>query len=295
MNTQDIIGGLLTAKLQLSIGCRQSMKLKEASVKACIDAGAVSADGTATNAIGVSAKLWVGSEKVTKLQKHFININRTFDAITLPWSKGVRIFRSDRAQQVHGMIQNMIDETGGLIDEIVNNYADEVDAAVMALGREGRADNYPDTGEEFRRGIVRRLCVDTLASSDKIVELVGGQLGIELARDHEDNLKNSIGAAQTDAADRLHDVLRRFVEVCDPAKERTRVTESLFEDLQSITSNVSDLLLFPNPKLEAFAKDMKDRMSRFSRDGISKNKHEKDAAHREAASMLGVLGSIPIV
>lgn len=295
MNTQDIVGGLLTAKLQLSIGCPQSKKLKEASVKACLDAGAVNSDGSATNAIGVSAKLWSGSEKVTGLQKKFVCINRGFDALTLPWSKGVRIFRSDRAQQVHSTVQNMIDETNGLIDEIVDNYATEVELAVMALGREGRIDNYPDTGEEFRGGVMRRLCVDTLAASNKIVELVGGQLGLKLAREHEEQLRNSIGEAQRDAADRLHDVLRRFADVCDPSKDRTRVTDSLFEDLKSITTNVGQLLLFPNPKLEEFALDVKNRMSRFTREDISKHKHMKDAAHREASSMINTLMTIPIV
>lgn len=299
MNTNKVIGGLMTARLNLSIGCPQSSKLKDETIKASIDAGAMTVDARGqaipTGSISVSAKLWQGSEKVIALQRRFTHVQAGFKSMTLPWGDGVRIFRADRIDAIYRTVRQMIDDTNPMIDDIVQNYAAEAEAALVALGKAGKPEHYPPTGEKFRDGIIRQFHVDTLSPSSKIVELVGGPLGQDLAQDHEEALRKSIGEAQQDAADRLAGVLDRLINVCDPTKDQTRVTESLFEDLSEITTNLKDILLFPNPELERMADKVKAHMATVDRKTLAKNKHLRSSIHATAKSMASVLSQIPIV
>lgn len=299
MNTNNIIGGLMTARLNLSLGCRQSSKLKEETIKASVDAGAMSLDsrGNAvpTGSISVNAKLWRGSDKVMGLQKKFVAVQSNFKSMTLPWGEGVRIFRAERINDIYRSVRQMIDDTDPMIEDIVKNYDAEAESAMVALGKAGRSDNYPQTGESFRDGIVRQFHVDTLSQSNKIVDLVGGELGTHLAREHEEQLRRSIGEAQQDAADRLADVLQRLINISDPSKDSTRVTNSLFEDIEEITTNMRDILLFPNPALERMADTVKNSLSHLKREDLAKNKDLRHSLHGTAKSMAQMLGNIPIV
>lgn len=279
----------MTARLQLSIGCRQSVKLDNVTAKVRVDAGAT--DGS----INVNARIWAGSTKVVALQRKFVEVNSAFKTQTLPWSEGVRIFRADRVHSIYQLVGDLIRSTDPLIEDIVKNYDTELEAAVTALGKEGNSENYPETGEAFRSGVVRRFNVDTIGSSNKLMEMVGGALGNHLAREHEEALRQSIGQAQQDAADRMIKVLERFVLVCDPNKAKTRITNSLFEDLQEITRGLNDLLLFPNQQLEMLNAQIQDTLGRMTRDDVAENPAIKAQAYHTAQQMVRTLSGLTIV
>lgn len=295
MSTNNIIGGLLIAQVRVSLGCRQTRKLQESTAKASEQAGAVDASGNPTGAISVNGRLWRGSPSVMALQKQIIAIHRGFDSLTLPWSRGWRIFRADRMPDISDRTNEMFRNLDAMIEDVVVNYDTELQKALRALGSEGRREDYPKDGREFESGIVRRIDVDTLGTSDRLADLVGGALGQQLASEHAERLNESIGQAQQEAADRLAQVLHRFVETCDPSKERTRVTASLFQDMADVTSNMGKILLFPNPNLEHLAKVVHERLSRINRDDLSDSRELRQATHQEAKQLLDVLSKIPIV
>lgn len=296
MNTQQIIGSVLTGSLKLSIGCRQSRTLKDATAKVSKDLNAVTAAGDPTGSINVNVKLWKGAPTVMKLQKKFTEISHGFDAVTLPWSKGIRIFRANQTPTITSMVNTMLAESDSIIDEIAKDYTAEVESALMAAGSEVTIEDYPETADEFRKAIVRRLDVQPLGESNRIVQMVGTGLGHKLAEQYEQQLKESIGQAQQEAANRLGEILDRFMIVCDPNKDRTRVTDVLFSDMLEVTSGISSVLLWPNPQLEDLATKIKQRLSLFNKEEISKNKNgERAAAYREASAMKSMLNNIPIV
>lgn len=292
----------MTARLQLSIGCAQSRKLKNATRVAAINAGAVKHVGgelVETGSISVQAKLWHGSDRVMRLCRTFASIQSGFKQLTLPWGEGIRIFKADRIHSINDSIRQSIDRTDELLDDIANNYESERDAALLALGVEGDEQNYPANGQLFRDGVVRRFYFDTISPSNKLIEMVGGQLGDHIAREHEDRLRGAIVEAQQAAADQLADIIRRFIDVCDPAKKRTRVTNDLFADLQSVTdgltSGINNILLVPNPQLERLASEVRASLTSYDREALAEDKDARSVVHRQASDLLNVLGSIPIV
>ena len=289
MNPNEVIGGLMTGSINLTLGCGQSRKLKDVQNRVNMETGAMS------GSITVSGKLWEGSKRVKALMKHFTDIKRGFDSYSLPWSKGVRIFKVDRIENVYQYVNDMMATVDPMVDAIVNNYDNEREDAVTALGSEGRLSNYPSDGYAFKSGIVKRFVVDTIGASHKLLEMVGGALGNHLAREHEQALRESIGQSQQDAADRLADILARFVDVCDPGKERTRVTESLFKDFKQLTEALPDLLLFPNPKLFALNERIKLEMAGITKDELSESREARAAVHAKAKTLIDAIGLIPMV
>jgi len=284
----QILTSLMTGKLKLCLGCRQSMKLKGATAKIIKESEAES------GSIGVSAKLWSGSKKVTALARAFTAANISFNSITLPWSDGVRIFKSWRIDGIYRIVRELIATTDPLIADIVSNYDVEKESAVIGLGHEGNSNNYPISGVEFEGLIVRRFNVDTIGTSNAILELVGGALGEQLSREHEQSLRDSIGQAQGQAAERLVSVLRRMVAVCDPNKGRTRVTDSLINDLREVTTNLSQVLLFPNDELEMLNDQIIQTLGDVTRDQLADNPTVKLNVYNTAKQMADAISSLTV-
>lgn len=295
MNTNNIIGGLLIAQVRVSLGCRQSRKLQDATSEASRVAGAVDAAGNPTGAIAVSGRLWRGSPAVMALQKQMLAIHAGFDSLTLPWGKGWRIFKAERMPEISTRTSEMFRNLDAMIEDVVVNYQAELSKALKALGTEGRLEDYPKDGQQFEDGIVRKLEVDTLGTSERLADMVGGALGKQLAAEHADRLSESIGQAQQEAADRLASVLGRFVQTCDPSKDRTRVTNSLFEDLAEVTTNIGKILIIPNPNLEHLAKVVSDRLGQINRKNLAESPELRQSVHQEANNLLSVLNQMAIV
>jgi len=289
MNPNEVIGGLMTGKLELSIGCGQSRQLKGLQQRVNTEAG------TTRKTIKVSGKLWEGSDKVKALTIHFTQLKRTFALATTPWVEGIRVFKSTRIEEIYSLSNELIATIKPMVDDIVNNYDTERQDAYTEMGAEGRMDHYPASGEEFRNGIIQNFRVDTLGSSNAIIQVVGGALGVHLAREHEAELRETLGKSQQEVADRVVGILTRFMDVCDPGKDRTRVTDSLFDDFKQLTATLPDLLLFPNPSLVAFNERIKMEMGNVSQEELSKDKHARAAVHAQAKDLIAAFSAIPMV
>jgi len=288
----NIIAGLLTGRVECTLGCGQSKKLKEASRDASVSLGAVDPFGKPNGSVDVSAKLWNTAPRVKRLILDMANIRPAAQDMALPWVEKAIIFRVARAQEIKRRVDALMDGLTPRIDDIELNFDEEVRAAMAGYPGGAERDFYPLDGQDFRSGIVRKFVVSAVPSSSAIIQLLGEDVGTSLAAEREDDMRQNLAKSQAVVVARLHAAMERIVAACDPGKDRVRITQGLLGDMNELMDTVPNLLLIPDPKIEDLASDIRLAFSGISREDLAEDKGARASAHTLAKSFASTLAAI---
>ena len=176
------------------------------------------------------------------------NAIRTFHyKHTLPWgNKGQHLLPAKRFFDYRQGINQLRSEFNDEVQKFLDRYEHWVDEARNRLGSLFDPTDYPTSKE-----LSARFGVDL----DILPVPTSGDFRVEVANEERQELITQIEAASQERQananracyDRVRDVLQRMKQQCVPGK--TRITDSLVDDVRELTNVLDDLNVNDDPEL----------------------------------------------
>lgn len=292
--TSNIVSGLLTGRLDIRLGCKKTMRLKRETHQMENQTGAKK------GGLSVDATLWAGSKRFKALA---IGIQSTKDylkSLALPWEDGKVIFRADKATFITTQINHRLDELDKPLNELVDNYDAEVLSAVQFLGVAGDEDNYPNSGQEFSDGFLRKFIVAAVSPVDRVAEMVSGAIGKQLVADAEADMAEKLADSQKVTLERLAKAVKRIANACaeDSVKgkggvmkprEQFKFSDDIISSLIDLTREIPGLLLAPDEDIERLAEQARAKFAGLSKEALKESKDAREQARQAAADISEML------
>lgn len=268
--TTNIIPGIIGLDFQFSFPgkTKQDKRVRE---------GVASAENADESSVSVAKKLWHGPRFTA-----VAGFARSMEA----WlsTTGVRykttiLVKTDRAIDVVQEANAKISTFEHLCDEFAANYADEMTMNRTKLGAMFDWNLYPNSAAEARAQFKAKLLPCPITHSDSVARLIVGEVGNRLAAEMQEAHEAELARASERVLEESGAILERLLHVCEKDGQ-TRITNSLFDDIESFIRNAEARLINPDQRVTNIVAHLRSAIGTYTRTDLAKNKSARSTVAR---------------
>jgi len=229
-------------------------------------------------------QLLMGAGKLEDLRTLAGQIRQHFYKITLPWSdEGFRLLPSHFLFDLTGRMREFEAGFSSGVDQFLGVYPDYIREARAELGSLFREEDYP-SADKLREKFSVRLEILPVPTGDDFRVTMSAEEQARIAREIDENVRQSLTRGTEDLWKRLRDVVSHMVDRLN--EPETRFHSTLVTNISDLVSLLPRLNVNQDPDLERFAAQIRDSLCNYTAQDLKKHDILRATTAAEAAGIV---------
>jgi hypothetical protein len=247
-------------------------------------------NGAPENAGRYNKKLLRGADKLDALRTLGGQIRQHFYKITLPWSdEGYRLLPAHFYFDLTAEMREFEQAFSRQVENFLTEYPSYIEQVRPELNGLFREEDYPSPAK-LREKFSVRLEVLPIPSGDDFRVTLSAEEQARVAREIDENVRQSLQRGTEDLWKRLKDVVTHMVDrLSDP---ESRFHASLVTNINDLVELLPSLNVGLDSELNRFAEEIRQRLCGFTAHDLKKNDILRVATANDGAALLSEMEAV---